>query len=148
MPTESVKKIWPVAASHTDGSVIRDQSGLNMKLRPSIGPTMRPVATPFTSSGCGSSVSTRITRMAAKTKRIGMPIFASRSIPAVRPLLTTQKLTAIVMKKKRNGTQKPCTVPFCRFTYDPKNDCIPAWSSPWVAPVSENQVHASVHDSM
>jgi hypothetical protein len=82
-----VKKIWPVAASHTFGLPSRLQSGVYMKLSPSIG--LDWVSTPSTITSCVPRVSTRTTRMAAKTKRIGMPILASHSMPAVRPLLTT-----------------------------------------------------------
>ncbi len=146
IPTESVKKICPVAASQTDGSHNLDQSGLYMKLSPSSG--LLVVATPLTMTVWSPSVSTRTTRIAAKMNSSGMPILASRSMPLVSPWLTTQKLTAMVMKKKMNGVQNPCTVPFWRLTYEPKNARIPASSSPRTAPVSEKKVQARVHDSM
>ena len=66
-----------------------------MKLRPAAGldTVVAPLAN-VTVWEC--SVSTRITRIAAKMNRIGMPILASFSMPPESPFVTTQKLIQMV----------------------------------------------------
>ena len=62
-------------------------------------------------SGPGGSRKTVIARTIAKKKRIGIPIFASFSIPAEIPRETTRRLIPSVTAKKTNGVHGPCTAP-------------------------------------
>src|SRR5687767_16019919 len=106
MPTDNVKKICPAAASQTLALPSADQSGVNMKLSPSVGlqlPAAAPMHPVASATACPGGVSTRITRNAAKMNRIGIPILASFSIPPISPLLTTQMLTLRVITKNRIG---------------------------------------------
>ena len=106
-PTESVKKICPAAASQTCGFAIAEKSGFQMNPRPF--ETVWSAAAP----AGGSSVSTRIIRITANRKSIGIAQSASRSMPRATPPSRIAMLRPKAIRKKPYAGAKLAKCWFC-----------------------------------